>query len=83
MFTTTYKKALASVFLLSIFVAPLASLEAKGTYVNAKGNTVSTPVYAKVIPRGATARCKDGTYSFSQSRRGTCSGHKGVSSWLK
>jgi hypothetical protein len=29
-----------------------------------------------------TARCKDGTYSYSQNRRGTCSGHGGVDVWL-
>ena len=31
---------------------------------------------------GASARCKDSTYSFSQHRSGTCSGHKGVAQWL-
>ena len=29
-------------------------------------------------PPGATAICKDGTYSFSQTRSGTCSHHGGV-----
>ncbi|MBU6415112.1 DUF3761 domain-containing protein [Patescibacteria group bacterium] len=33
-------------------------------------------------PAGATAQCKDGTFSFSQSRSGTCSHHGGVSQWL-
>lgn len=33
-------------------------------------------------PSGASAICKDGTYSYSQHRRGTCSGHGGVSVWL-
>ncbi len=33
-------------------------------------------------PPGATARCKDGTYSFSQTRQGTCSHHGGVAEWL-
>jgi hypothetical protein len=33
-------------------------------------------------PPGATARCNDGTYSFSQHRSGTCSHHGGVASWL-
>nr|WP_273944661.1 DUF3761 domain-containing protein [Kutzneria chonburiensis] len=33
-------------------------------------------------PAGATAKCKDGTYSFSQHRSGTCSGHGGVAVWL-
>lgn len=30
---------------------------------------------------GATALCKDGTCSFSQNRRGTCSHHGGVLIW--
>lgn len=30
----------------------------------------------------ATARCQDGTYSYSTSRQGTCAGHGGVSEWL-
>ena len=33
-------------------------------------------------PLGATARCRDGTYSVSQDRRGTCSSHGGVTQWL-
>ena len=33
-------------------------------------------------PAGATAQCKDGTYSFSASRSGTCSSHGGVAKWL-
>ena len=33
-------------------------------------------------PPGATARCNDGTYSYSQHRSGTCSHHGGVAAWL-
>jgi hypothetical protein len=33
-------------------------------------------------PAGATARCKDGTYSHSKSHSGTCSKHGGVAEWL-
>jgi len=33
-------------------------------------------------PPGATARCNDATYSFSQTRSGTCSHHGGVAQWL-
>jgi Protein of unknown function (DUF3761) len=33
-------------------------------------------------PPGATARCRDGTYSFSQHHQGTCSHHGGVAMWL-
>lgn len=55
-----------------------------GSYVNKTGNTVHSPAHTKdgSIPNGAKAKCSDGTYSFSQSRRGTCSRHGGVSQWL-
>jgi|SRR5581483_399596 len=33
-------------------------------------------------PPGATARCRDGTFSFSQHHSGTCSHHGGVAQWL-
>jgi hypothetical protein len=39
-------------------------------------------VTAGSTPAGATARCRDGTYSFSQHRSGTCSHHGGVAAWL-
>ncbi len=32
---------------------------------------------------GATARCKDGSYSHAKGHRGACSGHGGVAEWLK
>lgn len=35
------------------------------------------------VPTGATAICNDGTYSYSQTRQGTCSRHGGVKTWLK
>src|SRR5580704_17690391 len=53
-----------------------------GTYVNSKGQTVERPENCSSAPTGATAQCHDGTYSFSQSRRGTCSHHGGVAKWL-
>ena len=51
-------------------------------YTNTAGNTVHSPAYSNSVPAEASARCGDGTYSFSQSRRGTCSHHGGVSEWL-
>lgn len=33
-------------------------------------------------PAGASAICRDGTYSYSRHRRGTCSWHGGVQTWL-
>jgi len=53
-----------------------------GTYVNSKGRTVQRPEDCSGPPKGATAECRDGSYSFSQSRRGTCSHHGGVAKWL-
>jgi hypothetical protein len=54
-----------------------------GTYVNAAGNTVCRPVESPSgPPAGASAECSDGTYSFSESRSGTCSHHGGVANWL-
>lgn len=73
---------------------PVSKLVAKGTYVtpspsssssagsgytNSQGNHVPSP---SSNPAGATAKCSDGTYSYSQSRRGTCSHHGGVAIWL-
>jgi Protein of unknown function (DUF3761) len=33
-------------------------------------------------PSGATAQCRDGTYSYSAHRSGTCSHHGGVATWM-
>ena len=32
---------------------------------------------------GPSAICRDGTYSYSQNRSGTCSWHGGVSTWMR
>jgi hypothetical protein len=50
-------------------------------YLNQDSNRVHRPVYNNVRPSGATTQCADGTWSFSQHRRGTCSYHGGVASW--
>ena len=51
-------------------------------YTNVDGYRVQSPTYYDSAPTGATALCRDGTYSFSRSRRGTCSHHGGVARWL-
>lgn len=53
-----------------------------GTYENSAGNIVCKPYESSTQPAGATAECEDGTYSFSESRSGTCSYHGGVKRWL-
>jgi uncharacterized protein YraI len=52
-------------------------------YTNSSGQRVQSPTYYQSVPAGATALCRDGTYSFSRNRRGTCSHHGGVAKWLK
>ena len=51
-------------------------------YTNSYGNNIHSPAYSNTVPVGSSAQCRDGTYSFSQSRRGTCSHHGGVMKWL-
>lgn len=51
-------------------------------YTNVDGNSIHSPTYSDSVPAGASAQCRDGTYSFSQHRQGTCSHHGGVASWL-
>jgi hypothetical protein len=52
-------------------------------YTNVDGKRVHRPVHAATAPAGATAKCRDGSYSFSQYARGTCSHHGGVATWLR
>lgn len=61
-----------------------ANLSNHHTYINRDGQTVHSPArsLSGQAPEGATARCRDGTYSFSQHHSGTCSRHGGVASWL-
>lgn len=43
----------------------------------------SGPVVSQTgAPQGATAKCKNGSYSFSKTRSGTCSRNGGVLEWL-
>lgn len=51
-------------------------------YTNVDGHRVQSPTYYNSRPAGATALCRDGTYSFSRNRRGTCSHQGGVARWL-
>lgn len=54
-------------------------------YINSRGQWVPSPTRTQDgrPPAGASAQCRDSTYSFSQSRRGTCSHHGGVARWLR
>ena len=47
------------------------------------GCDVHGPAKARdgIKPDGASAKCRDGTWSFSHTRSGTCSRHGGVERW--
>lgn len=51
-------------------------------YTARSGHHVHRPMQSRVAPRGASAQCRDHSWSFSESRRGTCSWHGGVARWL-
>lgn len=51
-------------------------------YTAVSGHQVHRPVQASSAPAGASAQCRDRSWSFSESRRGTCSHHGGVARWL-
>lgn len=83
MFKSTLSFLVATSLAFSFSVVPIQAIAAtNGYYTNVSGEKVQSPVKAVKAPKGATARCKDGTYSFSRHRSGTCSGHRGVSQWL-
>jgi hypothetical protein len=77
--------ALACSFAFSKDVQPDESqLVEQGHYKNKSGQDVHSPAHSKdgTVPQGASAKCRDGTYSFSKHHSGTCSRHGGVAQWL-
>jgi hypothetical protein len=62
-----------------------SDLESHGHYKNKDGRDVHSPSKSKSgkAPPNASAQCRDGSYSFSQHRSGTCSRHGGVAEWLR
>ena len=64
--------------------APQAAASQGGGYINSQGEWVPSPMRTAdgKPPAGASAKCRDGTFSFSRSRSGTCSHHGGVAEWL-
>ena len=60
-----------------------ASLTTHDCYLNRDGQEVHRPAAKNdsTPAVGATAQCRDGTWSFSQHRTGTCSHHGGIARW--
>jgi hypothetical protein len=60
--------------------APAQKTAAASTGSSGKAQIVAPPAGT---PDNATAKCKDGTYSFAKTHSGACSKHGGVSEWYK
>ena len=56
--------------------------EGEDYYTATSGHRVHRPVRAASAPVGASARCRDDSWSFSENHRGICSHHGGVARWL-
>lgn len=59
---------------------PAPRLVEQGSYINRDGSRVHVPAHTVdgAEPQGASARCRDGSWSISAHRSGTCSHHGGV-----
>lgn len=75
-------KAVTAVLLTLVILGTSAFGCPRGYYKNREGRCIQRPVKQSSPPAGATAKCRDGSYSFSRSRSGTCSHHGGVEQWL-
>lgn len=63
--------------------ASLKSLLAATGFLMAAGSFAQTPAPAAAAPAAgaATALCKDGSSYTGESKKGACSGHKGIKEW--
>ncbi|HBC7422447.1 TPA: DUF3761 domain-containing protein [Serratia marcescens] len=62
---------------------PLPSRQSPSSQTTPPPSRSSAPQSSQTVaPEGATARCKDGSFSHSQHHRGACSRHGGVDGWL-
>jgi hypothetical protein len=81
-------RVIAALFAVSVIFwqpTPAAAFEAGcGYYTNRDGERVPRPcgnARTERAPAGASAICRDGSFSFSRHHSGTCSGHGGVARW--
>lgn len=83
--------ALLSIVLCAAFAGSASSASAHGSaaplckagyYKNVSKHCVKRPRRSATVPNGATAKCRDRTYSFSEHASGTCSHHGGVAVWI-
>jgi hypothetical protein len=80
--------SVAAIFLIAAALAHAQQPGDCGYYTNSGGHEVPRPcgdAGAQRPPLGATAICRDGTFSFSENPHagGTCSHHGGLASHLR
>lgn len=76
-------KVLVGILVAALIASPAAAQSARCRDGHGRFTRCSATVpAASNVPQGATARCRDGTYSYSRNHRGTCSRHGGVAAWL-
>ncbi|KAB1987455.1 DUF3761 domain-containing protein [Streptomyces triticiradicis] len=79
---TQFRGAVATVVLAGALLAPVATATDAAAASCAR-HTTGVCKANSPHPRGAMAKCKDGTYSYSAHFRGTCSHHRGVKYWYR
>ncbi|MEV6594561.1 DUF3761 domain-containing protein [Streptomyces acidicola] len=79
---TKFRGAVTAVVMAGAFLAPAAAAT-DAVAASCARHTTGVCKANSPHPRGATAKCKDGTYSYSAHFRGTCSGHGGVRYWYR
>ncbi|MFF4653586.1 DUF3761 domain-containing protein [Streptomyces sp. NPDC001380] len=75
--------AAACLLLAPITATAAYAAPARAAAAHCAHHTTGTCAANRPHPRGATAQCKDGTYSYSAHFRGTCSHHRGVRYWYR
>ena len=58
-----------------------AKAAAKKTAEETKEGAQATQRALDKAPKGATAKCQDGTFSTATDRSAACTGHRGVATW--
>ena len=77
---TTYKEYMSTCMKSP---APAAAMTAKPAAAPAASTAMTAkPAATATAAAGGKAKCKDGTVVTYKNRAGTCSGHKGVDTWM-
>ncbi|MEW1567916.1 DUF3761 domain-containing protein [Streptomyces sp. NPDC093509] len=79
---TTIRGAVAAAVMAGALLTPVA-VATDAAAASCARHTTGVCKANSAHPRGATAKCKDNSYSYSAHFRGTCSHHRGVKYWYR